>query len=487
MMSTVASPPSGSPIRNPDSLYEPPGRLVWEGKRDKMWTALADLFKMQKLLEGVDVTSLDVLRNELESLGQFYSFLMNTSGFVDTDERGYFSVLPEELIHQIFTFLDHISLLKMSQVCTKFREMERDDSLWENICFRNEIPPEEKVEGKSWKWMALSRLRVWPEKARRNGPGTWYYEQKEEGGTTDSYIGDWEDDKRSGYGVYRWVLGSSYSGNWKDDQRSGFGIRLWPNGNKYIGEYKYHKRHGNGEFTFTNGSVFRGQFNENKFTQGTYTWPNGRVYTGQWNNVYRHGHGHYLWPDGRTYRGEWRKDKRHGEGIYTWSDGDIFVGQFVDGKRMGNGVLKLATGEIYRQIWKEDRFDEQSRGLNGGNDVILTRVEDEDELISIRKMIEAKLEQFKSIENTKEEEDKDDSVDSSNDNSMDLELRKKRNFRKRKIEAISTSQPVLSDGEDSIVTAEETTEILDIDQNNNENNNANNNNNEEEMTENTTN
>eukprot|EP01117_Protostelium_nocturnum_P012547 TRINITY_DN4622_c0_g1_i2.p1 TRINITY_DN4622_c0_g1~~TRINITY_DN4622_c0_g1_i2.p1 ORF type:complete len:498 (+),score=161.52 TRINITY_DN4622_c0_g1_i2:243-1736(+) len=434
-MSTVASPPSGSPTRN-NSLSELNEKNEWEWKRDNTWNALITLEALEEKMKGIHVRNISTLRDELTDLGLFYAFLSTTGMFVDSDQKGYFSVLPLEIIHLIFTFLDHISLFKVSLVCKTFRDLSIDETLWEEMCHRNNIDAAQKTEEKTWKWLAISRLNIWRENQNKNGPGTFYF-AKEDGGVNkaDKYSGDWIDNKREGYGVYEWAPSSSYTGYWGGDHREGHGVRLWPNGNKYIGEYANHKRHGNGEFTFTNGSVFRGRFNDNKFSYGTYTWPNHRVYTGEWNNVYRHGKGHYSWPDGRTYEGNWKKDKRHGEGIYTWDNGDQFVGNFAEGKRKGLGILRLKSGDVYEQLWNEDRFDENFKGTQSSPIVTAVKIENPHPLLDILRKITPdvilneenvaqmskqnpedvqKTEEKMEIENQKQEEIDDDNNNNNN-------------------------------------------------------------------------
>ncbi|PRP87213.1 hypothetical protein PROFUN_01475 [Planoprotostelium fungivorum] len=427
-MSVVGSPPTGSP----SGMYNNDEEVVtsfhstfrnnqrnWEEKRDKFRGGLEYVLKIERVLLGEEVESLPSLKEELTNKHNFYSLLLRIPHFVETDRFGYFSVLPSEIVYHIFSYLDYRSLCTSGGVCTKFRDVSRDDPIWERLCITSEIPLDLKFEGKTWKWLALSKLRKWPQNAFKDGPGCFFYDQAEDPEKKDEYCGDWVNNKRTGYGTYIWMTGSSYRGQWKEDQRSGKGERVWPNGNKYIGEYANHKRHGKGEFTFTNGSIFRGQFHENKFIFGTYTWPNGRVYTGEWANVFRHGQGHYSWPDGRTYKGMWKKDKRHGQGEYTWPDGDSFTGNFVDGKRVGAGKLTLKNGDIYQQEWKEERFDEFFKGIDSNRDVKSTKVEAEEPTVKKRKQ-NVRGEVARETEESGMIEDKEDSVDIGSDDMNEI-------------------------------------------------------------------
>lgn len=48
-------------------------------------------------------------------------------------------------------------------------------------------------------------------------------------------IGEWEDDKANGYGVYLHSNGAKYNGYWKDDLQDGHGVEVWADESKYEG------------------------------------------------------------------------------------------------------------------------------------------------------------------------------------------------------------------------------------------------------------
>jgi len=60
--------------------------------------------------------------------------------------------------------------------------------------------------------------------------------------------------------------------------------------------------------------------------------------------------------------------------VYKWPDGDIFEGEFSDGKRSGAGMLKRKNGDVYEQVWREERFDEFSKGIETSPDVVSTKI-----------------------------------------------------------------------------------------------------------------
>lgn len=353
--------PSGSPI---------PSSNQWESQVQLVGAALSKLQKIEELVQFCNnIPSIKSLKEDLESLGNFFRLLMNTKNIVSSPSLGYFCILPSEIILHIFKALNYREVLRMACVCRAFKDTSEDETIWHGLCSQLNLltAGEPLPKSKNHYWLLKSRLRVFKDNESKSGVGMYIWPCKVTAPGVNKhenrYCGDWVDNLREGYGTYHWCNGSLYAGEWKADKREGFGTRSWPNGNKYIGEYKNHKRHGKGEFTFSNTSVFSGTFEDNKFVHGTYTWPNGRIYNGDWNNIFRHGNGMYWWPDGRSYQGEWKNDKRHGHGVYRWPDGDTFDGMFNEGKRWGKGALKRANGESFPQSWREEKFEEFNKGI----------------------------------------------------------------------------------------------------------------------------
>ncbi|XP_067309744.1 junctophilin-1b isoform X2 [Pseudorasbora parva] len=56
--------------------------------------------------------------------------------------------------------------------------------------------------------------------------------------TTESYMGEWKNDKRNGFGVSERSNGMKYEGEWINNKRHGYGCTLFPDGTKEEGKYK---------------------------------------------------------------------------------------------------------------------------------------------------------------------------------------------------------------------------------------------------------
>ncbi|KAJ3595507.1 hypothetical protein NHX12_004810 [Muraenolepis orangiensis] len=56
--------------------------------------------------------------------------------------------------------------------------------------------------------------------------------------TTESFTGEWKNDKRNGFGVSERSNGMKYEGEWLNNKRHGYGCTVFPDGTKEEGKYK---------------------------------------------------------------------------------------------------------------------------------------------------------------------------------------------------------------------------------------------------------
>lgn len=80
----------------------------------------------------------------------------------------------------------------------------------------------------------------------------------------DSYEGEFDNDKITGYGHYIWSNGHEYIGDFIEGEMHGKGKYIWPDGNEYEGEYIKNIKEGNGKFKWNNGAIFEGKFHDGK-------------------------------------------------------------------------------------------------------------------------------------------------------------------------------------------------------------------------------
>ncbi|OQY54684.1 MAG: hypothetical protein B6247_10605 [Candidatus Parabeggiatoa sp. nov. 2] len=84
----------------------------------------------------------------------------------------------------------------------------------------------------------------------------------------DCYYGEYEDNERSGNGIYIWKNGDRYEGDFLEGQRDGSGVYIWANGDYYKGDYLENRRDGDGIYIWANGDRFEGDFANGKRDDG---------------------------------------------------------------------------------------------------------------------------------------------------------------------------------------------------------------------------
>ncbi len=87
-----------------------------------------------------------------------------------------------------------------------------------------------------------------------------------------SYIGEWEQGKRQGFGTYYNSDGNKvFEGQYKKGKREGLGIYYFKNGDKYEGEFRGNKINGKGIYYYKSGDSYEGEFNETEPQKGLYS------------------------------------------------------------------------------------------------------------------------------------------------------------------------------------------------------------------------
>mmetsp|Transcript_15586 Transcript_15586/g.38436 ORF Transcript_15586/g.38436 Transcript_15586/m.38436 type:complete len:424 (-) Transcript_15586:290-1561(-) len=123
----------------------------------------------------------------------------------------------------------------------------------------------------------------------------------------DIYRGQVVNDLREGNGKLEYADGRTFEGLFKSDDAVK-GTLTFPDGAKYIGELNDGKRHGVGIYYFADGSRYEGHSVNNFFEgQGKMVWEDGGFYEGEWSQGEIDGYGKEVRPDGSIrHEGLWR-------------------------------------------------------------------------------------------------------------------------------------------------------------------------------------
>ena len=167
---------------------------------------------------------------------------------------------------------------------------------------------------------------------KRHGVGKMTFE-------TDSYIGEWEDNMKSGFGVRTLQDGTRTTGSWQEDNVSGYCVQIGSDGHRLLGQMKSNKLDGMGVVLYSDGKIYLGEWIEHtKSGFGALIYEDGTTEIGVFENgVYigkpydEEAIGKYTDPDGNVYEGEMKDGKFNGYGRKIITDGRILEGYFSNG------------------------------------------------------------------------------------------------------------------------------------------------------------
>lgn len=108
------------------------------------------------------------------------------------------------------------------------------------------------------------QLNVSDGSKKRQGNGTLTWND----GPTESYTGQWNEDRMNGSGTYIFASGASYQGSLKDNAFDGQGVYSFTDGAHYSGNWQQNKMHGAGEYVDPSGVVWKGKFFNGLYDSG---------------------------------------------------------------------------------------------------------------------------------------------------------------------------------------------------------------------------
>ncbi|XP_040888360.1 alsin isoform X2 [Toxotes jaculatrix] len=168
----------------------------------------------------------------------------------------------------------------------------------------------------------------------------------------DYYQGYWKEGKMHGLGTYRYASGEVYDGSFQDGMRHGHGMLRSGKLNTsspsvFIGQWQQDKKSGYGVFDdITKGEKYMGMWQDH-LRQGTgiVVTQFGLYYEGAFKDNKMMGTGILLSEDDTAYEGEFSDDwTLNGKGVLTMANGDYLEGSF--GGEWGSG-LKV-TGSYFK-------------------------------------------------------------------------------------------------------------------------------------------
>ncbi|XP_051567672.1 alsin-like isoform X2 [Myxocyprinus asiaticus] len=152
----------------------------------------------------------------------------------------------------------------------------------------------------------------------------------------DHYQGQWKDGKMHGFGTFKYASGEVYEGLFQDNLRHGHGMLSSGKLNStslsvFIGQWQYDKKSGYGIFDdITRGEKYMGMWlDDQRQGNGVVVTQFGLYYEGAFSNNKMMGTGVLLSEDDTTFEGEFSEDwTLSGKGVLTMPNGDYIEGSF---------------------------------------------------------------------------------------------------------------------------------------------------------------
>ncbi|MGH0117624.1 UNVERIFIED_CONTAM: hypothetical protein FKN15_041816 [Acipenser sinensis] len=176
----------------------------------------------------------------------------------------------------------------------------------------------------------------------------------------DHYQGHWKEGKMHGYGTYKYSTGEVYEGSFQDNMRHGHGIlrsgKLTSSSpSMFIGQWVQDKKTGYGVFDdITRGEKYMGMWQDDlRHGNGVIVTQFGLYYEGAFSSNKMIGSGILLSEDDTRYEGEFIDDwTLNGKGTLTMPNGDYFEGTFSG--EWGTG-LKVAGTYFKPNLYDTDK------------------------------------------------------------------------------------------------------------------------------------
>ena len=128
--------------------------------------------------------------------------------------------------------------------------------------------------------------------------------------------GEWVEGVISGKCRIKWKSGNIYDGIISDNKMQGNGYMLWNDKNeKYVGNWDENLRSGMGVYIWYDEKI-----SYNKYFRDRYV--------GEWKEGMKNGYGKFFYSNGSIYEGFWKDDKKEGFGILSFQDRTKISGLF---------------------------------------------------------------------------------------------------------------------------------------------------------------
>ncbi len=199
---------------------------------------------------------------------------------------------------------------------------------------------------------------------RNDLTGCYVWNSNPEVGKTFNWSGNCSNNVADGPGVMQWYVNGSpigrYVGEYDDGRMSGRGVFEYRNGDRYDGEFRNDKPNGYGTLSRAGGTRYSGLFRDGQPVQNETVSADRNAPEAEPREA-RATRGEKIFADGSRYQGDFHHGKMSGWGVFTTKAGDRYEGEFADDKPNGFGTYKEADGSTYAGLWTNGCFRQSNR------------------------------------------------------------------------------------------------------------------------------
>ena len=177
----------------------------------------------------------------------------------------------------------------------------------------------------------------------------------------EEFIGKYKDYISDGFGIYKnYITNLKITGIFNSNGISGIGIEdSVEGGYVYTGEFNNNKKEGYGTIIWKDGNKYSGQFKDNQLNgYGIIEYPGKKFYQGEVKNGRMDGFGEFFWKDEKRYIGNYKNDKRNGFGVFIFKSNNFknSISLYEIDKNDENNI-DINNMSAYIGFWKNGNMD----------------------------------------------------------------------------------------------------------------------------------
>lgn len=172
----------------------------------------------------------------------------------------------------------------------------------------------------------------------------------------EEFFGEYKDYVQDGFGIYRnYITNIIITGIFNNNGIFGVGIEDSVEGGYiYTGEFNNNKKEGYGTIIWKDGAKYQGEFKDNQINgYGIIEFPENKFYQGEIKKGRMDGFGEFFWKDEKKYIGNYKNDKRNGFGVLIFKS-NISHSSIVNENENYNDLDNFSA---YIGFWKNGNMD----------------------------------------------------------------------------------------------------------------------------------